>query len=446
MRNPIECWVEEHFRKACVAVRLPLLDAVLVHEPKAIRRVLLENADNYRKDSLQRRVLSAGLSEGLLSAEGSKWQMQRRALAPMFARRTVLDFAPAVLKAVGALCERWHLECGERELDVAAEMTRLTLDVLERTIFSDGLGGDVDEIRSAMGTYFDTIGRISPLDLFGAPDFVPRIGRLRVRSTLRFFESAIDHIIETRRHRLEAGPNGAPEDILTLLLEALDPDTSTHMTAAEVRSNILTFIAAGHETTANTLTWSLFLLSQSPEWRSRVEAEADDAIGTPIDGLLDRLVVTRAVIEEALRLYPPIAAISRVAMNSDELAGEPIRRGSLIVIAPYVLHRHRLLWDCPEDFDPARFLGSARKEIDRFAYLPFGAGPRTCIGMTFAMQEATLALATIVHYFRLELAPRHAVWPVLRVTLRPAGGLPMIAKPRRSRERARDVCGGAGGD
>jgi cytochrome P450 len=432
MRNPIECWAEEHFRKACVTVRLPLLNAVLVHEPKAIRRVLLENAANYRKDSLQRRVLSAGLNDGLLSAEGSQWHMQRRSLAPMFTPRTVLGFLPAVLEAVASLCERWHRHRGDRALDVAAEMTRLTLDVLERTIFSDGLGRDVDEIRNAMGVYFNTIGRISPLDILGAPGFVPRIGRMRVRSALRFFESAIDQIIARRRQRLEERPSNGPEDILTLLLGALDPDTSTPMTAAEVRSNILTFIAAGHETTANALTWSLFLLSQSPEWRRRVEAECDSAIRGPINGMLDRLVITRAVVEEALRLYPPIAAISRVAMNTDELAGEPIRRGSLIVIAPYVLHRHRLLWNCPEHFDPARFLANARKEMDRFAYIPFGAGPRTCIGATFAMQEATLVLATIIHHFRLELACGHAVWPVLRVTLRPAGGLPMMARPRRS--------------
>jgi cytochrome P450 len=429
-RNPVECWAEEHFQKACVTVGLPMLKAVLVHEPRAIRRVLLENAENYKKDSLQRRVLSAGLKEGLLSAEGSRWQVQRRTLAPMFAPGAVLNLAPGLLKAIAALCDRWHRR-GDQVFDVAAEMTRLTLEVLERTIFSDGLGRDVDEIRSAMGVYFNSIGRISPLDLIGVPDFVPRIGHLRVRSTLRFFESAIDGIIATRQRRLDERPNDRPQDILTLLLKALDPDTSVRMTAAEVRSNILTFIAAGHETTANALTWSLFLISQSPEWRARVEAEADSAIGTPINSLLDRRVETRAVVEEALRLYPPIAAISRVATGPDELGGERIRRGSLIVIAPYVLHRHRLLWNYPEDFDPSRFLGSARKEIDRFAYMPFGAGPRTCIGSTFAMQEATVVLATIVHHFRLELAPGHGVWPLLRVTLRPAGGLPMIVQSRR---------------
>ncbi len=437
VRNPLECWAQSHFEEACVTVRLPFGKAVLVNEPKAVRRVLLENVANYRKDSLQRRVLSAGLGEGLLSAEGAQWQTQRRTLAPMFAPRMVLDFAPAVMAAAAALCERWQRRSSDGAVDVAAEMTRVTLDVLERTIFSDGLGGHVDEIRGAMGIYFNTIGRISPLDLLGVPDFVPRVGRLRVRSTLRFFESAIDEIIAARQRRLDERPNDAPEDILTLLLSALDPDTSAHMTAAEIRSNILTFITAGHETTANALTWSLFLLSQSPEWRMRVEAEADREIGGPLEGMEERLVATRAVIEEALRLYPPIAAISRAALDADELAGEPIEPGSLVVVAPYLLHRHRLLWDGPDNFDPGRFLGSARKEINRFAYLPFGAGPRTCIGSAFALQEAILVLATIVHHFRLELAPGHHVWPLLRVTLRPAGGLPMMARPRKP-EGSRD--------
>jgi cytochrome P450 len=199
-----------------------------------------------------------------------------------------------------------------------------------------------------------------------------------------------------------------------------------------VRSNILTFIAAGHETTANTLSWALFLLSQSPEWRRRVEAEVDRELAGPIAGIAERLVETRAVIEETIRLYPPIAAISRVALDRDELNGERVRPGSLIVISPYVLHRHRLLWDRPDAFDPRRFLGAAHAAIDRFAYLPFGAGPRKCIGSTFALQEATLVLAAIVRRFDFRLKPGHAVWPTLRVTLRPANGLPMILEKRSS--------------
>jgi cytochrome P450 len=431
-RNPLECWAKEHFEKPIVEGGLPLGHVLLVNDPSAIRRVLLENAANYHKDSFQRRVLSAGLGDGLLSAEGAQWKTQRRTVAPVFARKTITDFAPAMMAATDALIERWRRQDGLR-VDAAAEMTRVTLDVLERTIFSDGLGREREEFRLAMGTYFNTIGRIDPLDLLGVPSFVPRLSQLRVRSTLRFFEAAIDEIIATRRTRGRDTQDGNEADILTLLLGALDPDTGQQMSEAEVRSNILTFIAAGHETTANLLSWSLFLLSQSAEWRQRVETEAERESNGLAAGLADRLVETRAVIDEAARLYPPIAAISRVAMGADELCGERVRRGSLIVIAPYVLHRHHLHWRDPNVFDPGRFLGAARDEYDRYAYIPFGAGARTCIGAAFALQEATLVLAAAVKNFDLQLAADADVRPLLRVTLRLAGGLPMTVSRKRAR-------------
>jgi cytochrome P450 len=428
-RNPLECWAKEHFEKPIVVGGLPFKHVLLVHEPNAIRRVLLDNAGNYQKDSIQRRVLSAGLGDGLLSAEGRQWRTQRRTVAPIFARKSIMHFAPAMLDAADALTARWRRKHGSI-VDVAAEMTRVTLDVLERTIFSDGYGRDAEEIRAAMSTYFNTIGKIDLLDLIGLPPSVPRISHLRVRSTLRFFESAVDRIIALRRKRNATHFDNA-DDILTLLLAALDPDTGERMNEAEVRSNILTFIAAGHETTANAITWSLFLLSQSPQWRERVEAEARSRMSGPPLEFANRLVETRAVIDEAIRLYPPIAAISRVAMGEDVLSGERVRRGTIIVIAPYVLHRHRRLWRDPDAFDPSRFLGTARNAIDRFAYIPFGAGARTCIGSAFALQEATLILATITKYFDLRLAPDQEVWPLLRVTLRPADGLRMELTSKR---------------
>jgi cytochrome P450 len=434
-RNPLECWATPHFEQPIVAGGLPVGHVLLVHEPNAIRRVLLDNAANYRKDRLQRRVLSAGLNEGLLSAEGEQWRSQRRVLAPMFARRTVMEFTPAMMGAAKVLIKRWSGLGDHATIDVAAEMARLTLEVLERTIFSDGFESDAEDIRTAMVTYFNTIGKISPLDLLGVPDFVPRLGRLRVRSTLKFFEAEVDRVISVRRRILAERPDKAPDDLLTHLLEALDPAREDRFTESEVRSNILTFIAAGHETTANSLSWSMFLLSQSPQWRERVQAEADRELAGPVAGIADRLVETRAVVEEAIRLYPPIAAVSRVAIGDDDLNGERVRPGSLIVISPYVLHRHRLLWDSPDAFDPQRFLGSARAKIDRFAYLPFGVGPRKCIGSTFALQEATLVLATIAKHFDFRLKPGHAVWPTLQVTLRPANGLPMIIRQRSSNDR-----------
>jgi len=430
-RNPLECWSEEFFEQPIARVKLPFLEAVLVHDPAAIKRVLVDNSDNYRKDPIQRRILAFGLADGLLSVEGQRWEVQRRTLAPLFARRTVACFTDAMLKAAEELADRWQrLEAGS-QVDVAAECTLLTLNVLALTIFSDGIGSDFDAFRVAMNDYFGAIGRIGVLDLMRAPDVVPRPGRKRLQHTMAYFEGVIDEIIATRRRRLAHSAEAeAPADLLTLLLRALDPATGRPMSLAEVRANILTFLSAGHETTANALAWSAFLLSQSPYWYARVRAEADAELGGDRGGLLERLVVTRAVVEEALRLYPSIAALSRSAECADRLGETSIDPGTLLVIAPYILHRHRRLWAQPDLFDPTRFLGPAKAKIPRFAYLPFGAGPRTCIGSSFALQEATLVLAKLVQRFDIALAPGAMVWPLQKITLRPANGLPMRIEPR----------------
>jgi cytochrome P450 len=430
-RNPLECWSEEFFEQPIARVKLPFLESVLVHDPAAIRHVLVDNSANYRKDPIQRRILATGLSDGLLSVEGDRWDIQRRTLAPLFARRPVTSFIDAMINAADRLSERWLAFGSGRIVDVAAEFTWLTLNVLALTIFSDGIGGDFDSFSNAMNDYFGAIGRIGALDLIGAPNYVPRPGRKRLRRTMAYFEGVIDEIIAARRRRLDRSADaGAPDDLLTRLLRALDPTTGRPMSLAEVRSNILTFLSAGHETTANTLSWAAFLLSQSPYWYARVRAEADTELTGDRNGLLERLVVTKAVVEEALRLYPPIAALSRAPERADEVGGFRVRPRMLIVIAPYILHRHRRLWERPDLFDPARFLGAAKAEIPRFAYLPFGAGPRTCIGSSFALQEATLVLATLVQRFDMQLAPDAEIWPLQRITLRPAHGLPMRVLPR----------------
>jgi cytochrome P450 len=429
--NPLEAWTSAHFEKPIVISGLSIGRVAVVNDPAAIRRVLFDNCENYQKDWLQRRILSAGLIGGLLTAEGQNWRTQRRALAPLFARKTVMKFSAAMIGVANGLVERLAQREGE-VVDISVEATRVTLEVLERTIFSDGLGRAPEDIRLAMKSYFDTIGRIDPFDMLGVPDFVPRPARWKLRPMLRVFESAIDTIISTRRARIASDPNSAPRDILTFLLEAADPETGEALSEAEIRANILTFIAAGHETTANCISWSLFLLSQSAEWRQRVQSEVDREFGGALDGLADRLVETRAVIDETNRLYPPITAVSRVAIGRDDLAGEPIKPGTMIVIAPYVIHRHRALWTKPDNFDPNRFLGEARETIDRFSYLPFGVGPRICIGATFAIQEASIVVATIMRNFRLEMVSGCTPWPVQKVTLRPKDGLPMIVRRRSS--------------
>ena len=445
-RNPLECWSEDFFREPISRVGLPIGQAFVLNDPAAIRQVLVDNTANYRKDPLQRRVLSAGLADGLLSAEDKRWEIQRRTLAPLFSARTVRSLAKDMRFAVDQLAKRWLSLDSGATIDVAAEITLLTLDVLALTIFSDGLQSDPDEFRRSMTEYFRAAGHIGLLDLIGAPDYVPRPGRSRIKSTLKYFENIIDGLIETRRKAIESNAT-CRDDLLTLLLRALDPATGQPMTLAEVRSNILTFLSAGHETTANTLTWSLFLLSQSHDWRERVREEAERELAGPEDGPVDRLVVTKAVIEEALRLYPPIAALSRSAKGPDRLGDYDVKAGSLIVIAPYVLHRHRQLWHQPDVFDPARFLGDARRQVGRFAYLPFGVGPRICIGASFALQEATIALACLIQRFEFRLAEEFEVWPQMSVTVRPANGLRMhIVPAAKPAEYERDrIAGSAAG-
>jgi cytochrome P450 len=428
--NPLEAWTEAHFNEPIVMGGLPFVRVAVVSEPAAIRHVLLDNCHNYQKDWAQRRILSAGLGDGLLAAESSQWRNQRQILAPLFTPRAIGHFSTQMIDAANVLVERLSRQQG-RVVDVSVEMTRLSLEVLERTIFSDGLGGDTEDIRKGMKNYFDAIGQIDPFDVFGLPISMPRLGRIRARSSLRVFDRLIDEIISSRRLRMNGRGEQGPRDLLTLLLQAEDPKTGQRLSEAEIRSNVLTFIAAGHETTANCLTWAIFLLSQSAEWCERVRVEAESELDGDAGGLADRLVETRAVIDEANRLYPPITAISRAAMDADKLAGQIIKRGTMIVIAPFVLHRHRMLWSEPDQFDPSRFLPGEREKISRFSYLPFGAGPRVCIGSTFALQEAAIVLAAIVRNFKFDLLPGHKVWPVQRVSLRPKGGLPMILAARR---------------
>jgi cytochrome P450 len=423
--NPLTTWTAEHFEAPIVAARGVLGRITVMSDPAAIRHVLVENAKNYRKDDLQRRVLAPGLGNGLLTAEGEEWRRQRRAMASLFTPKTVAGFAVPMDEAAKRLVRRWRRRREGGILDLATEMTRVTLDVLERTIFTQGVAKDPDALGRTITRYFDAIGPVDPLDVFGMPDWLPRIGRLRARPALRFFEEMVDDLIASRR-RLMASGGEAPPDLLTLLLEARDPQSGTGLSEIEIKANIVTFIGAGHETTANALSWSLYLLSQSPDIRARVEQEVDEACAD-VDAppALDRLVFTRAVIDEAIRLYPPVPFMSRAAIGDDRVAGLRIPANSLVMIAPYVLHRHRRLWDEPDSFDPERFMPGRRDAIDRFAYLPFGAGPRVCIGASFSLQEAAIVLARIVQAVRLDLVPGHDVQPVQRVTLRPSNGLPM---------------------
>ncbi|HET6377556.1 MAG TPA: cytochrome P450 [Methylocella sp.] len=428
-RNALETYTKAHFEMPVLTGPSILGPTAVINDPAAIRRVLVDNSANYCKDSLQKRLLGPSLRDGLLEAEGSDWRFQRRTLAPLLTPKTVSAFAQAVNDSAETFVRRMERQCGQT-VDIQTEMARVTLEVLGRTIFSDGLGRGVDEVASAMSRLLATVGRPDPLDILGLPDWLPRLTRLAARPAESFFASLVDTLIARRRRLLARDPSAVPQDILTLLLEARDPQTGAGLSKKQIEANIRTFIAAGHETTANALTWSLFLLSLSDEWREIVAEEADEVLSGPVEDYAARLVAARAVIEESMRLYPPAPSMSRQALGPDELAGKRIRKGTLILIVQWVLHRHRGLWEEPDCFDPRRFLPGPREKIDRYVYLPFGAGPRVCIGASFSMQEAVIILAHIARAFTFELKKGHKIMPVQRITLRPKDGMPMIVRRR----------------
>jgi cytochrome P450 len=424
-RNPVASWGTWHFEEPFVQARTILGDTLVVNDPAMLRHVLLDNVLNYPKSDIARRVLSpAGAKDGLLTSEGETWRRMRQTLAPIFAPRNVDRLAQAVQARAEATAQRLAAIPVGGKVDAGAEMARATFEVMSATLFSDGITKGPEAFGKALNRYLHTVGRIDPLDLLGAPDWIPRLGRFQGRDAIAFFETEVAATIKQRREAVARGD--APHDLLTLLIQASDPETGLGISDAEVASHVITFIVAGHETTSNALAWTLYLLAKHPEVRAKVEAEAAEAERHPIAEWPDRLIWTRAVIEEAMRLYPPAATLSRQAVAEDRIGEVKVPKGALVIISPYLIHRHKKLWDAPDYFMPERFLPGARERIDRFQYMPFGQGPRICIGVRFAMLEAVVILATLVKHVKLDWPSRQAVQPLERITLRPDPGLLMV--------------------
>lgn len=396
----------------------------MVMDPGAIRRMLLEEIDNYPKSIVTKNLLRPAIGESLFIAEGAHWRWQRRTAAPVFSHRNVMNLAPIMTAAAERSAAR-VAAAGPRAVDMAAEMVRTTFDVIADVTFSGDGMFDVNAVHRGIDAYIAEAGKISLFDILGFPDWVPRPGRVMSGSTVAEMKRVADEAVEARRKR---GSEGVP-DLLDLLLEGEDPETKRRMSTPELRDNLLTFIVAGHETTALTLGWSLYLCAYDQAVQDRARAEAQSVLGGRAATGEDvaRLPYIRQIIDEALRLYPPAGIISRTAQVADTLCGREIRPRDTVIIPIYALHRNHLLWPEPNRFDPDRF--ADRKTIERYAYLPFGDGPRICIGASFALQEAVIILATLLSRFRFTPVPGRDPDPVMILTLRPQGGVWLMAEP-----------------
>ncbi|MBK8208853.1 MAG: cytochrome P450 [Rhodospirillales bacterium] len=387
---------------------------ILVNRSDDIRRVLVDNAANYGRTRPTIRIIGPILGSGLFLAEGEEWRHQRRATAPGFAPKSTSRFATqaaaAFTDALSGLDEN-----DSSGIDLLGWFQELALDVAGRALFSLPMSTLGPHMRRLLDSYGRRFGQPDLLD-FLLPLWLPNtrdLGRLWFKH--RWFR-LIDDLINERR----AIAPGGERDLFDLLIEARHPETGAPFDAATLRGQVATFVVAGHETTAVALFWTARLLAQSPAWQDRVAEEAASLDLSPegAAAALQKLNVTRAVVREAMRLYPPAFVIVRQARAADRLAGREVPAGAVIMIAPWVLHRHRRLWDDADAFDPRRLLPEAPPP-DRFAYLPFGAGPRVCIGASLAMAEATLVIAGLVSRFRLQPADDFPVLPVAVVTTQP---------------------------
>ncbi|MDE0304716.1 MAG: cytochrome P450 [Albidovulum sp.] len=391
----------------------------MVMDPGGLRRILKERPEAYPKSEAVKNLFKPVIGNSLFVAEGKHWQWQRRAAAPAFAARNLKELAPVMSGSAARMVERLQSAVGN-VADLHLLAVAATFEVINSVCFSGEDSMELETVQDAFEKFIEDAGRVSLLDVASVPAWVPRPGRLyNSYFHRRELKRITDPAIEMRR---SIGPR-TPPDLLDLLAEGEDPQTKRRMNNDELRDNLITFILAGHETTALSLAWSLYLLAFDPSWQRQVRVEAQSVLNGRIATAEDvsKLVLTRQVIEEALRLYPPSAMLARTARERDTVGGRQVLPGDTLFIPIYALHRNHCFWSDPDRFNPGRF--ADRSSIDKFAFLPFGGGMRICIGASFALMEAVIILSSVVSKYKFALLPGQEPEPVMILTLRPKGGV-----------------------
>jgi cytochrome P450 len=412
-QNMIATWGQRAYEEDVLEGRFFLHKSFILNRPDAIRHVLLSNYENYTRTPAGIRMLRPVLGEGLLIAEGHAWTFQRRTLAPAFTPRATANLVPHMTAVLDETIAKLDARNGET-VDLREAMQRMTLEIAGRTMFSFGMDRHGPTLRNFVMEYGERLGRPYFLDMLLPVSWPSPMDFARARFRKRWTEFVAMLIAERRAAGKKDG--APPRDLFDLMDEARDPETGKGFSDAQLIDEVATMILAGHETTATALFWALYLLALDPDTQEEVASETR---GEHLDSMadIDRQKFTRAVIEETMRLYPPAFLIARAAREKDSVAGIEIGRGDIIMIAPWLLHRHEKLWDQPDAFVPKRFMST--EAPDRFAYLPFGAGPRVCVGAPFAQAESVLALARLIGAFRVELVDTAPVIPHGVVTTQP---------------------------
>jgi cytochrome P450 len=396
----------------------------LIANPDFIQHVLQDNNDNYVKGRSYV-AFEPIIGNGLLTSEGEFWRRQRRLANPSFHRDKLNGFVSMFAEQAGSMLDEWEACARNQEvIDVSKEMMRLTFGVVGRALFSLDLEKDAREVGDAITVALAEASRRADL-MIPMPLWLPTQSNQQYAQARQTLDAFVADLIRERRKMKDR-----PFDLLTLLIEAVDDDTQERMTDQQLRDEVMTFLLAGHETTAVSLTWTWYVLSEHPEAEDKVRAECRQIIGeaSPEIESLSRLVYTKMVFDEALRLYPPFPFIARNALEPDQIGGYEIPANSMVLLSQYLMHHHPGYWDDPDVFRPERFTPQAIHDRPHMSYFPFGGGQRMCIGADFATMEALTFLSLAIQRYHLKRASRQPVELLERVTLRPKGGMPMFVE------------------
>ncbi len=422
IRNPMEAWPDAVYSQPITVTRMLGRNTIFVCEPDLVQQVMVDDAESFIKAEPMRRALEPALGQGILTAEGARWRLQRRVAAPVFRPSHVNTFLPAMIHAAREMRRHWEATPEGTELEISREMMRVTFDIILETMLSGRGDTDVAKVETSIRDFLESTSWATALSALGAPMWTPFPGKGRSDRGGDYLRQMVSANIAERR-----GTGERRDDLLSLMLDAKDPETGEGLSDVDIRDNILTFIGAGHETTALALTWTFFLLARHPQVERRVLEEIDRVTGgAPLEAAqVADLTYTRQVIQEAMRVYPPVAMVVRQSIRPVTIGGIDVSPRDNVFVPIYAIHRHHRLWPDPTAFDPDRFLPDAVKARHRWSYLPFGAGPRICIGMGFALLESAAILATLLPAARLSVPSGFTPTPKLRVTMRPAEGMTM---------------------
>ncbi len=431
-RNVLSLLQERHYRMKMARFRVPGFDLFVLNDPTLVRRVLVDEAEQFPKGKLLLRTLDPVIHNSVFTSNGDEWRRQRRMIDPAFDERGLEELFPLMWDAVQAMLDRLAKLPPGAEIDANMEMAHVTADIICRTICSVPFEREgVAEMFEAFGRYQDAAPTFGLWRAFGVPEALIPISR-RIKQAGKDVRRLVESFIRERYDAYHRGERGGPRDVLNALLEARDPATGEPFSFDELVRHLLVIFIAGHETTASTLAWAIYMLACRPDVQERVHAEAVEAMGdrAPVHADMRKLKLARDVMREALRLYPPVGFYIREATKEGEFRGKPVCPGANVVVSSWTIQRHREMWERPDEFDPDRFQTPSAKASLKCAYLPFSKGPRVCLGANFAMQESTLVIASLARSFRMKAVEGDKPEPVARLTIRSPKPIRLTIEPR----------------